>query len=67
MNEDRIKGKWTQMKGKIREAWGTLTEDELDKVQGRHEQLVGLIQERYGLVRDDVDHRVREIEKSIER
>lgn len=67
MNKDRVEAKWTQMKGKIREAWGALTDDDLDRVQGRREQLVGLIQERYGLLRDDVDRKVRDIENAIGR
>jgi len=53
MNEDTLKGQWMQMKGKVREKWGKLTDDDLDKVQGRSEQLVGKIQERYGIARDE--------------
>jgi uncharacterized protein YjbJ (UPF0337 family) len=53
MNEDIFKGQWTQLKGKIRERWGKLTDDDLDQVQGRSEQLMGKIQERYGIARDE--------------
>jgi len=53
MNEDTLKGQWTQMKGKVREQWGKLTNDDLDQIQGHAEQLVGKIQERYGVARDD--------------
>jgi uncharacterized protein YjbJ (UPF0337 family) len=53
MNEDTLKGQWTQVKGKVREQWGKLTADDLDQIQGRAEQLVGKIQERYGIARED--------------
>jgi uncharacterized protein YjbJ (UPF0337 family) len=53
MNEDTLKGQWTQLKGKAREQWGKLTNDDLDQVQGQAEQLVGRIQERYGVAKDD--------------
>ncbi|MGZ5686058.1 MAG: CsbD family protein, partial [Usitatibacter sp.] len=41
MNWDRIEGNWKQLKGKIREQWGRLTDDELDKIAGRREKLAG--------------------------
>jgi uncharacterized protein YjbJ (UPF0337 family) len=53
MNEDMLKGQWTQIKGKVREQWGKLTSDDLDQIEGRAEQLVGKIQERYGMARED--------------
>ena len=53
MNEHTLKGQWTQLKGKIREQWGKLTDDDLDRIQGESEQLLGRIQERYGVARDE--------------
>jgi len=53
MNEDTLKGQWTQLKGKVREQWGKLTDDDVDMIQGRGEQLVGRIQERYGVAKDE--------------
>ena len=43
MNWDQIEGSWMQVKGKAREKWGELTDDELDKAKGQREQLVGLV------------------------
>jgi uncharacterized protein YjbJ (UPF0337 family) len=48
MNRDTLKGQWTQIKGKVREQWGKLTDDDLDQMQGNAEQLIGKLQERYG-------------------
>ena len=51
MNEETLKGQWTQLKGRVREQWGKLTNDDIDQIQGRTEQLVGKIQERYGIAK----------------
>ena len=53
MNEDTFKGQWMQLKGKVREQWGKLTDDDLDQIQGRSEQLIGKLQNRYGIARDE--------------
>jgi uncharacterized protein YjbJ (UPF0337 family) len=53
MNENTLKGQWSQLKGKIREQWGKLTDDDIDQIQGRSEQLVGRLQERYGIALDE--------------
>ncbi len=52
MDWNRVEGNWKQLKGKIKEQWGNLTDDDLDKIAGKHEQLEGKIQERYGLDKD---------------
>ena len=49
---DRVQGNWKQMKGKVKEKWGNLTDDDLDKIAGRRDQLEGKIQERYGIAKD---------------
>ncbi len=59
MDWDRIEGNWKQFKGKAKEQWGNLTDDELDQVAGKRDQLEGKLQERYGYAKDkareDVD------------
>jgi uncharacterized protein YjbJ (UPF0337 family) len=54
MDWNRIEGNWKQIKGKVKEKWGHLTDDDLDKIAGRREQLEGKLQERYGLGKDIV-------------
>lgn len=58
MNWDRIEGNWMQFKGKAKQQWGKLTDDELDQIEGRRDQLVGRIQERYGIQRDEADRQI---------
>lgn len=60
MNKDEFEGKWTQMRGRVHEWWGRLTDDDLDRVQGRYETFVGLVQERYGHTRERVENEVTE-------
>lgn len=52
MNSDTISGNWKQMKGKMKEQWGKLTDDDLKIIEGKKDQLVGRIQERYGCAKD---------------
>ena len=44
-----FKSQWKQLRGKAKEQWGELTDDDLDKVEGKFDQFVGLIQEKYDL------------------
>jgi uncharacterized protein YjbJ (UPF0337 family) len=62
MNWDRIEGNWKQLRGRVREQWGELTDDDLDRIGGKREQLIGRIQEQYGLSKDEADRRVRDWE-----
>jgi uncharacterized protein YjbJ (UPF0337 family) len=55
MNRDILEGKWKQLRGKIKEQWGKLTDDELDKAQGRFDTLSGLIQEKYGYAKEKAE------------
>ena len=59
MNKDIMQGKWTEMKGKVKEQWGKLTDDDLDKIEGKSEQLLGLLQQRYGYARDQAEEEYR--------
>jgi uncharacterized protein YjbJ (UPF0337 family) len=54
MNWDRIEGNWKQFRGKVKEQWGKLTDDELDQINGNREQLEGKLQARYGYAKDQV-------------
>jgi uncharacterized protein YjbJ (UPF0337 family) len=66
MNEDTLKGQWTQVKGRVREQWGKLTNDDLDQIQGRAEQLIGKVQERYGIQRDEAKRQVDDFMRTTE-
>lgn len=63
MNEDRMGGNWKQFKGKIKEQWGKLTDDDLDVIAGKRDQLLGRIQQRHGLARDEAEREVESFER----
>jgi uncharacterized protein YjbJ (UPF0337 family) len=48
MNMEELKGKWKQVKGKAKEQWSELTEDDLNAMDGRRDQMIGKLKERYG-------------------
>ncbi|MEO6594913.1 MAG: CsbD family protein [Planctomycetota bacterium] len=52
MNNDIIKGKWQQLKGKVKARWGKLTDDDMTRIEGNAQQAAGRIQERYGIASD---------------
>jgi uncharacterized protein YjbJ (UPF0337 family) len=52
MNSDTIAGNWKQIKGKMKEKWGKLTDDDMKVLEGNAEQLAGRLQERYGMARE---------------
>ena len=60
MNNDRIEGNWKQLKGKVKEQWGKLTDDDLTQLEGDQEQLAGRIQERYGIAKEEAERQVRD-------
>ena len=62
MNDDRIKGQWKQLGGKLKARWGKLTDDDLKVADGNAEYLVGRLQERCGIARDEARRQVRDFE-----
>lgn len=60
MNWDRIEGNWKQFKGKAKQKWGKLTEDDIDKIDGKRLELEGKLQETYGYEKDRARKEVEE-------
>jgi uncharacterized protein YjbJ (UPF0337 family) len=60
MNKDQMAGSWKQIKGKVKEQWGKLTDDEIAQLEGHSEQLAGRLQEKYGLAREEAERQARE-------
>ena len=58
MNQDQAAGNWLQFKGKVKEQWGKLTDDDLDVIAGKRNQLLGKIQERHGITKEQAEEQV---------
>ena len=55
-----MEGNWKQFKGKVKEKWGQLTDDDLTAINGNREQLEGKLQERYGYAKDQARKEVED-------
>ena len=68
MNWDQIEGDWKQFKGKVKETWGKLTDDDLDVINGKKERLIGKLQEKYGFAKEEVESELEKFqERSLDR
>ncbi len=55
MNEDILKGKWSELKGEIKKQWGELTDNDLMVISGEREKLIGALQTKYGYSKDKAE------------
>ena len=60
MNTDTIKGDWKQMKGKIKQKWAKLTDDDVQFIEGAREEAAGILQKRYGIAKDEAEKQWKE-------
>ncbi|HYU58668.1 MAG TPA: CsbD family protein [Actinomycetota bacterium] len=57
----RMEGRWDQVKGRVKEAWGSLTDDDLDRDEGNWDRLVGTIRERTGESLDAIETKLKDL------
>ena len=57
-----IKGDWNIIKGKLKQKWAKLTDDDLQFVEGKQEELLGRIQKRTGETREAVEKAIKDSE-----
>ena len=60
INWDQIEGDWKQFKGKIKQKWADLTDDEVEEVGGKKDVLVGKLQKRYGIGKEEAERQVND-------
>jgi uncharacterized protein YjbJ (UPF0337 family) len=65
MNWDKVKGEWKQFRGKVKEQWGKLTDDDLDRIEGKRDQLLGAVQTRY-IARDEAEKQLSKFETTVQ-
>jgi uncharacterized protein YjbJ (UPF0337 family) len=61
MDKLEIKGKWNELKGKLKQAHGDLTEDDLRYEEGKEDELLGRIQQKTGRAKDDLVEWIRSL------
>jgi uncharacterized protein YjbJ (UPF0337 family) len=52
--EDKIKGNWNQLKGKLKQEYGELTDNDLTYAEGKEDELLGRLQEKTGKTKDQI-------------
>jgi uncharacterized protein YjbJ (UPF0337 family) len=55
MNTLQLKGNWNILKGKLKQQFANLTDDDLQYVEGKEEELIGRIQKRTGKTREELE------------
>ncbi|MDR3714595.1 MAG: CsbD family protein [Puia sp.] len=54
MSNLALKGKWNEIKGKVKQAYGDLTEDDLKYEEGKDDEMLGKLQQKTGKSRDEL-------------
>jgi uncharacterized protein YjbJ (UPF0337 family) len=54
MSDLKLKGTWNELKGKVKQAYGDLTDDDLVREEGKDDELLGKLQQKTGKSRDEV-------------
>ncbi|MGQ3889190.1 CsbD family protein [Legionella sp. CNM-1927-20] len=60
MNKDIFEGNWEEVKGKMKQAWGKLTDDDFRELEGNQQEIFGKLQKHYGYTRDEAERAVRD-------
>ncbi len=60
MNKLEAKGDWNIIKGKLKQKWAKLTDDDLKCAEGKHDELIGRIEKRTGEKREAIEKAIKE-------
>ncbi len=58
MNEDQFKGKWKQVKGKMKQEYADLSDDDLMYAEGKSDELLGRLQEKTGKTKEQLKDQI---------
>lgn len=61
MNETTIKGGWNELKGKIKQAYGDLTDDDLTYQEGQEDEMWGKLQQKTGKTKDEINKAIADL------
>lgn len=65
MNKDIFEGKWEEIKGKMKQTWGKLTDDDFKVIEGSHQEIYGKLQKHYGYSKDQAEQAVKDFQDEI--
>jgi len=55
VTREELKGQWNQVKGRLQEHWGELTDDDLRRAHGSADELIGVVQQKTGAARSEIE------------
>ena len=61
MNKLQLKGSWNEIKGKLKQQYGNLTDDDLVFAEGKDDELIGRLQKKLGKSKDEVRQMVERL------
>jgi uncharacterized protein YjbJ (UPF0337 family) len=61
MNELNIKGRWNEIKGKLKQQYGNLTDDDLKFTEGKEEELLGRLQQKTGKTKEQLKEEISKL------
>jgi uncharacterized protein YjbJ (UPF0337 family) len=61
MNELQIKGNWNEVKGKLKQKYGDLTDDDLSYVEGKEDELLGRLQKKTGKSKEELKEEINKL------
>ena len=61
MNIDIFKGSWEEVKGKVKQKWAAITDDDLLRIEGRHDEIYGILEKRYGHSKEEIDKLIEDL------
>lgn len=67
MNKHQLKGSWNEIKGKVKQKWADLTNDDLNKIDGKVDELSGTLQRKYGYTKKKADQEIDDFLNSIDK
>jgi len=65
MNKEQFAGHWNEIKGKIKQQWGKLTDDDITRLNGKREELLGKLQQRYGYAKEKAEQELSSWEEKL--
>jgi len=59
MNKNIFEGKWEEVKGKMKQTWGKLTDDDFKQIEGEHQEIYGKLIQYYGYSQEEAEQMVK--------
>lgn len=66
MNHSILQGNWKELKGKVKQQWGKLTDDDLLAIEGKTEEIYGKLQKHYGYSKEQAEEELTKFKQQLD-